>query len=334
MPAVVVKFTFSTRVKLWSDAGACVHRERAGKAFRYRSASGRTVRDPATLARIRALAVPPAWVNVRICPHPHGHLQATGTDARGRKQYRYHPAFRAKREGGKYARLVAFGRALPRIRDRVTADLAGPGLSKEKVLAAVVALLDRTHLRVGNAEYARTNKSFGLSTLLDRHADICGGKVRLTFVGKSGVKQTRTVTDARLAQIVRRCRDLPGQSLFQYQDDAGRPRPIGSADVNEYIRTAAGAEFTAKDFRTWAGTVAAAAELAALPTPETKTAAEKAVAEVIRTVAETLGNTPAVCRKSYVHPAVVAAFADGTIPTTRAGGGLSKDERRVLKLLG
>lgn len=325
-PACRYLFSLSVRLVLWSDARPGIVRERAGKGFRYRR-GGRVVKDLATLARIRTLAVPPAWERVVICPHPHGHLQAVGYDARGRKQYRYHPAFRAKREGVKYGRLLAFGRALPRIRQRVSVDLLLPGLPREKVLAAVVALLDRTHLRVGNDEYAKANGSFGLSTLLDRHAAFAGTSVTLKFRGKSGVTHERVVSDARLARIVRACRDLPGQDLFQYRDEAGRVRKIGSADVNAYIGAAAGEPFTAKDFRTWAGTVTAAAELAKLPVPETKTATERAVAGVVKLVAAELGNTPAVCRKSYIHPKVVEAFAAGDLPATRS------DEARVLKLL-
>jgi DNA topoisomerase-1 len=326
------QFPQSVRLTLWFANQPGIARVRAGKAFRY-TLRGKVVRHEQTLARIRSLAVPPAWERVLICPHPNGHIQAVGYDAKGRKQYRYHPAFRAKREGAKYAKLSAFGRALPRIRERVDADLGLPGLTKAKVLAAVVDLLDRTHLRVGNGEYARANGSFGLSTLLDQHVT-CGRRaVRLRFRGKSGVTHERVVTDARLARVVRSCRDLPGQHLFQYRDADGRVRRIGSADVNGYIRQAAGQEFTAKDFRTWAGTVKAAAELAKLPRPETKTATERAVVGVIKTVAAALGNTPAVCRKSYIHPRVIEAFAAGGFPTARAAGGLSADERRVLKLL-
>lgn len=320
-------FKLTARVRQSCDAKPGLTRERTGKDFRYRTAGGKVVTDGATLGRIRALAIPPAWEDVWICPSAVGHIQATGRDARGRKQYRYHPAFRATQEGEKFGRLAAFGKALPRIRDRVEADLKLPGLPREKVLATVVALLDRTHLRVGNAEYAKSNKSFGLSTLLDRHASFAAGKLRLKFRGKSGVWHERTVSDRKLAKVVRACRDLPGQDLFQYRGEDGKPRPIGSGDVNAYIRAAAGGEFTAKDFRTWAGTVTAAARLAELPVPETKTAAEKVVVGVIRDVAAQLGNTPAVCRKSYVHPRVLEAFAAGELPTKR------DDEARVLAIV-
>jgi DNA topoisomerase-1 len=325
-------FPVKARLRLWCDDKPGIQRERVGKTFRYRDASGRIVRDADTLARIRALAIPPAWTTVLICPDANGHLQATGRDARGRKQYRYHPAFRAKRDGAKYGRLLAFGKALSRIRSRVERDLARRGLPRDKVLAAVVTLLDRTHLRIGNAEYVKANGSFGLSTLLDRHVTFTGKSVRIKFRGKSGVRHERVISDASLARIVRRCRDLPGQELFQYRDCDG-PKPIGSADVNAYIRRAAGAEFTAKDFRTWGGTVKAATKLAASPKPETKSATERAICGVIKLVAAELGNTPAVCRKSYVHPGVLEAFVAGDFPKTRASGRLSAAEMRVLRLL-
>ena len=324
---------FATPLRLTADAGPGIVREPGGGGFRYRDPAGRVVRNELILVRIRALAVPPAWTDVWICPAANGHLQATGRDARGRKQYRYHPAFRSARDEVKFARMAAFGQALPTIRAKADADLRRPGLPREKVLAAVVALLDRTHLRVGNAEYVRANGSFGLSTLRDQHVTFRGGKLRVRFRGKSGVWHDREVSDRRLAQVVRRCRDLPGQELFQYVDGRGRQRVIGSADVNDYIRRAAGGPYTAKDFRTWAGTVEAARLLAAERVPESKTAAEKAVCGVIKEVAATLGNTPAVCRKSYVHPRVLAAFANGELPATRSGTRLSPDEARVMRLL-
>ncbi len=326
-------FPEKARLCLWCDAKPGLQRTRAGRSFSYRDATGRVVRDAVTLARVRALAIPPAWAKVLICPDARGHLQAVGYDARGRKQYRYHPAFRAKQEGSKFGRVLAFGRALPQVRARVEADLAKPKLPRDKVLAAVVKLLDRTHLRVGNAEYVKANQSFGLSTLLDKHVTFTGGAVRIRFRGKSGVKHDRVVPDARLARIVRQCRDLPGQDLFQYREGQHAARPIGSADVNAYIRKAAGAEFTAKDYRTWAGTVKAAARLAVLPAPETKAEAERAVVAVIKEVAAELGNTPAVCRKSYVHPAVLEAYTGPGFPKARASGQLSADEMRVIRLL-
>jgi DNA topoisomerase I len=326
-------FKFSKRVHSSCDGERGITREKVRGGFRYRDPSGRIIRDPNILARIRALAIPPAWTRVWICPSADGHLQAVGRDARGRKQYRYHPAFRAKKDDEKFSRLAAFGRALPRIRQRIAADLRRPGLPRDKVLAAVVRLLDRTHLRVGNAEYRRTNNSFGLSTLLDRHVSFSSRGLHLKFNGKSGIAHERIVTDRKLAAVVRRCRDVPGQHLFQYRDARGRARAIGSTDVNNYIRRASGGEFTAKDFRTWAGTVHAAACLANEELPDSVKAAERVVVRVIREVSAQLGNTPAVCRKSYIHPKVIEAFASGTLPSQRSVRRLAKDEVRVLRLL-
>jgi DNA topoisomerase I len=323
------KFRFPTQVRSSRDGDPGIAREKTRGGFRYRDARGRIVRDSLTLARIGALVIPPAWTKVWICRAANGHLQAVGRDARGRKQYLYHPSFRARQEDSKFSRLAAFGRALPRIRARVSADLARPGLPRDKVLAAVVRLLDRTQLRIGNHEYRRTNQSFGLTTLLDHHVTIRRGSVRLKFRGKSGVEHEREVADRKLAAVVRSCRDVPGQHLFQYVDDRGRPRAVGSTDVNDYIRRAAGGEFTAKDFRTWAGTVLAAARLAIEELPDSVKAAERVVVRVIREVAATLGNTPAVCRKSYIHPRVIEAFAAGELPPR-----MKRDEARVLRLLG
>jgi DNA topoisomerase-1 len=331
MPAA---YQFPARVRLSCDGDPGITREKTRTAFRYRDARGRIVRDPDKLARIRALAIPPAWADVWICRSPDGHLQAVGRDARGRKQYRYHPSFRARKDCEKFSRLAAFGRALPRVRARVAADLARPGLPRDKALAAVVRLLDRTNLRVGNHEYRRTNNSYGLSTLLDHHVTIRGHGLTLKFRGKSGITHERAVTDRKLAEVVRRCRDVPGQHLFQYVDDRGRPRQVGSADVNDYLRRAAGGDFTAKDFRTWAGTVLAAARLATEELPGSVKAAERVVVRVIRDVAGTLGNTPAVCRKSYVHPKVIEAFAAGELARVRGGRRLRRDEAGVLRLLG
>jgi DNA topoisomerase-1 len=311
------------------DDGPGIRRLRARDGFRYVDDRGKRVADAATLARIRALAVPPAWEDVWICPKATGHIQATGRDAKGRKQYRYHAAWHARRGDEKFGRMGSFGRALARVRERVEADLARPGLPREKVLAAVVRLLDQTHLRVGNAEYRRDNGSYGLSTLLDRHVSFAPGELRLRFRGKSGVWHERAVSDPRLARIVRACRDVPGQHLFQYRDDRGAARPVGSADVNAYIRATAGGEFTAKDFRTWAGTMKAAALLAELPPPASKAAGARAVVRVVKEVAGELGNTPAVCRKSYIHPKVIAAYLDESLAATRRA-----DEAQLLKLLG
>ena len=264
------------------------------------------VRDARVLERVRRLAIPPAWTDVWICALPHGHLQATGRDARGRKQYRYHARWRALRDETKYHRMLAFGRALPAARRRVEADLARSGLPRERVLAAVVRLLDDTCMRIGNEEYARTNGSFGITTLRSRHVKITPAGLRLRFRGKSGVVHDVRVSDRRLARIVRRCREIPGQELFQYLDDDGEPQPITSADVNDYLRDITGDDFTTKDFRTWAGSrlaVGFLAELSATPAPD---AAVPGVA-LAKYVARHLGNTPAVCRKSYLHPGVLRA---------------------------
>jgi DNA topoisomerase-1 len=271
------------------------------------------IRDRRTLSRIRALAIPPAWTDVWICPDPQGHLQATGRDARGRKQHRYHVAYREHREGAKYERLLAFARLLPSIRDRVEQDLAQPGLPREKVLAAVVRLLELTLIRVGNEEYARLNRSFGLTTMRDRHATVTPARVRFRFRGKSGVLHEVSVRDRRLARIIGRCQDLPGQDLLQYVDDDGQVRDVRSEDVNAYLREIAGEDVTAKDIRTWAGTVLAYRALVSLQPGGTEREARRNVVEAVRRTAATLGNTPAVARRSYVHPAVLEAYLDGDI---------------------
>lgn len=303
--------------------------------FRYRTHDGDVIESEEVLTRIRSLAIPPAWQEVWICPEPFGHLQATGRDARGRKQYRYHPEYRQAREGEKFSSLVAFGQALPRLRAVVEADLNRSGLPREKVLAAVVRLLDVTHLRVGNLEYVRANGSYGLSTLQDNHVKIDGPHLRLRFRGKSGVWHDRRVSDRRLARVVAHCRALPGQELFQYLDDDNQPRTVTSTDVNQYLREACGGEFTAKVFRTWAGTVAAAIRLDDREFT-TKTRAKREIVDVIREVSERLGNTVAVCRKSYIHPRVLESVAAGKfrLPRIRkVREGLSHDEARVLSWL-
>jgi DNA topoisomerase-1 len=295
-----------------TDRNPGISRRRVGRGIAYRWPNGRPVRDRETLDRIRSLAVPPAWTDVWICPQPNGHLQATGRDARGRKQYRYHARYRRRRETAKYERLVAFASALPKIRARVDADLSRPGLDKEKVVAAIVRLLELTLIRVGNDEYARLNRSFGLTTLQDRHASVRGTKVRFRFKGKSGRLHEVGLRDRRLAAIVRRCQDLPGQELFQFVGDDGEPVDVGSDDVNEYLRAIA-PDVTAKDFRTWAGTVLAYRALRALDPPTTARAATRNVVAAIRETADLLGNTPAVCRSAYVHPVVVEAYLDGRL---------------------
>jgi DNA topoisomerase-1 len=300
------------------------------KAFRYVGASGKRV-SARDLNRIRSLVIPPAWTNVWICPDPRGHLQATGRDVRGRKQYRYHPRWRETRDEDKYGRLPEFGRALPLIRRRIQRDLARPGLSREKVLAAVVKLLETTFIRVGNDEYARQNRSFGLTTMRDSHVRVTGSRVRFFFRGKSGVQHELELNDRRLARIVKQCRDLPGQELFQYLDANGRVVDVSSDDVNAYLKSITGTDFTSKDFRTWAGTVLAATLLCECEPCSSATAQKKAVTRAIDEVAKRLGNTRAVCRKCYVHPAVIEAYLDGTI--TRGMGKLTASEDAVLRLL-
>jgi DNA topoisomerase-1 len=296
-----------------SDLSPGIRRKRRGRGFRYVGADGHPVTDQRELARIRAIVIPPAWSDVWICPSRRGHIQATGRDARGRKQYRYHPQWAATRDQAKYERLLDFGRALPAIRARTSADLALPGLPRAKVLAAVVALLESTCIRVGNEEYARQNGSYGLTTLRDEHAEVSGGKIRFCFRGKRGISHEVAVSEKRLAQIVRKCQDLPGQELFQYAAEDGQLRSVGSADVNEYIREVCGEDFSAKDFRTWAGTVLAAGYFAECPMPDPESEARRGVTEVVGAVAERLGNTPAVCRSCYIHPEVFNRFLDGSL---------------------
>jgi len=296
-----------------SDARPGITRHRVGKGFSYRRPDGDRVKDRTVLRRIRSLAIPPAWTDVWICTDPAGHLQATGRDARGRKQYRYHPAWTRGRDDLKFERLLDVARVLPRIRERCDADLARPGLSREKVLAAVVRLLELTLIRVGNEEYARLNRSFGLTTLKRRHAKVEGSAIRFRFAGKSGKRHEVGLRDRRLAAIVRRCQDLPGQELFAYIGDDGVPHDISSDDVNEYLREISGIDMTAKDFRTWAGTVLAYRALRALAPVESGRAAKKNVVEAVRLTADQLGNTPAGARRSYVHPAILDAYLEGTI---------------------
>jgi DNA topoisomerase I len=317
-------------------------RVRHGQGVGYRGPDGRPIRDGETLTRIRSLAVPPAWRDVWICPDPAGHLQATGRDARGRKQYRYHPRWREVRDGNKYERMIAFGRALPLIRKRVERDLARPGLPREKILATVVRLLEVTLIRVGNEEYAKQNESFGLATMRDRHVRVNGSALRFQFRGKSGIIHVVDLEDRRLARIVRQSRDLPGFELFQYVAD-GERRSIDAADVNTYLKSIAGAEFTAKDFRTWAGTVLAARALREVAAFGSQAQAKRNVLRAVEAVAKRLGNTTAVCRKCYIHPEIVNAYLDGTLAAAlkrRAGRelrsnlrDLSPEEAAVLALL-
>ncbi|MBA3659517.1 MAG: DNA topoisomerase IB [Gemmatimonadales bacterium] len=328
-----------------SDAAPGITRRRAGKGFRYIGPTGAAVRDAATLARMRSLAVPPAYTDVWISPDPRGHIQATGRDARGRKQYRYHQKWREVRDETKFGRMLAFSEALPGLRERVEADLSLPGLTRQKVLAAVVSLLESTCIRVGNDEYARSNKSFGLTTLQDRHVKFSGGNMTFSFRGKSGKKHECKVSDRRLARIVQHCQALSGEELFQYMDDAGERQTIGSGDVNGYLRDMTGQEFTAKDFRTWAGTMLAATHLRDIGTGKSVKESKSNILKAVDEVSSRLNNTRAVSRKYYVHPAILEAYAAGTLhDLLTAGNGkrsvadatfkqLKTEEQAVVRLL-
>jgi DNA topoisomerase-1 len=318
------------------DRAPGIRRVRNGRAFRYRGPSGRPVRDPRVLERIRRLAVPPAYEDVWICADPRGHVQATGRDARGRKQYRYHAAWHEVRDQAKFSRTVAFARALPALRRRVRADLRRPGLPQERVLATVTRLLQSTSIRIGNDEYARTNGSYGLTTMRSRHVRVRGPRLRFDFVGKGAKRHDVELSDPSLARIVRHCQELPGQILFQYLDDAGKARRLDSTAVNRYLRENAGDDYTAKDFRTWTATVAVARVFA-----DDTTGQRPSMGEGLAEAARLLGNTPAICRKSYVHPDVLAAFSDpaaaaeldAAFATKRARRGLDATESAVLRYL-
>jgi len=299
-----------------SDAEPGIRRERHGDGFRYFGVDGNEITDADEIARLARLAVPPAYEDVWICPSSRGHLQATGRDARGRKQYRYHPKWREARDGAKFARMTEFAAALPRLRRRLRRDLASKELSREKVLAVVVSLLDVTRVRVGNAEYARDNDSYGLTTLRNRHVKfVREGRLLFRFRGKGGAAHEIPVDDARLVRLVRTCHQLPGQRLFQYLDENGGSRPIDSDQVNAYLREAMGADFTAKDFRTWGATLRAAAILHAtpLPDPMSQTAVKSCITQAVKQVAADLRNTPAVCRKSYINPLLFSAWEEGQL---------------------
>jgi DNA topoisomerase-1 len=313
---------------LWvTDAEPGITRRRAGKSFSYRDRDGRIVRDPEELLRIRSLAIPPAWERVWICPIPRGHIQATGRDARRRKQYRYHPDWRAVRDEHKYGRLIAFGQALPALREHVDEDLARRGLPRERVLGAAVRLLDSTLIRIGNREYARQNAHFGLTTLQDEHVEVKGAVMHFHFKGKGGKEHDVVFADPRLAAVVKRCQDLPGQHLFQYVDDDGRRAGIESSDVNDYLREIAGQEFTAKDFRTWGGTVLAAETLYEIGPFSSAAEAKRNVTAAIKKISQHLRNTPAVCRACYVHPGVLESYAHGTLLQAWKAG-LAAEARR------
>jgi len=326
-----------------SDLQPGLRRQRAGRGWWYRGMDGRPIRDPRVLRRIKTLAIPPAWTDVWICPRPDGRLQATGRDARGRKQYRYHPRWRAVRDATKYDRMIAFGDVLPQLRACLEQDMALPGLPRAKVLATVVRLLETTLIRIGNLEYAHANRSFGLTTLRNQHVKIAGEMLQFHFRGKSGIHHTVRLRDRRLATIVQRCQELPGYELFQYLDAAGERQTIDSADVNAYLRQRTGQDFTAKDVRTWAGTVLAACALRACGPCPSQTDAKKNIIQAIDAVARRLGNTRAVCRTCYVHPTVLDAYLDCTLCAVPLPGetsnlspeapGLHPEEAMVLLLL-
>lgn len=324
-----------------SDAKPGIRRKKSGSGFSYAGIDNKPIRDEQTLARIKSLVIPPAWTEVWISPVANGHIQATGRDARRRKQYKYHPKWHSVRDETKYGRMIHFGNALPRIRERVAADLARPGMPREKILAVVVRLLETTYIRVGNEEYARTNGSFGLTTLLDDHVDIKGAKVTFCFKGKSGKTHTIALNDKRLAALVKHSRDLPGEDLFQYIGDDGEPHPIDSGDVNAYLREIGGEEFTAKDFRTWAGTLLAVCSIETSGAHADGTSKKSALVQSVKAVAEQLGNTPAVAKKGYIHPSVVQAYEDrslyevwtDSLKTARARKGLTREECALLAFL-
>ena len=340
--AVPAESAKAAGLRYTTDASPGIRRIRRGRAFTYVDAEGRRVRAAAELARIRSLVIPPAWSDVWICPDPRGHLQATGRDARGRKQYRYHPKWRVVRDETKYDRVIGFAKALPVIRRTTSGHLRRQGLPREKVLATVVQLLEKTLIRVGNDEYARSNRSYGLTTMRDGHVEVKGHRVRFSFRGKSGVEHEIDLNDRRLARIVRQCRDLPGYDLFQYIDENGQRQTVGSEEVNAYLKDITGQDLTSKDFRTWAGTVLAAQLLREFEAFTSNAEAKRNILAAVEMVARRLGNTKAVCRRCYIHPAVFDAYMDGSMLETiaqrarkvsRAVDRLTADEAAVLRLL-
>jgi DNA topoisomerase I len=346
LPAAAAEYVSSAEavgLRYVTDAMPGIRRKRHGRGFTYTDPEGRVIRDRALLRRFRSLVIPPAWTDVWICPDPDGHLQVTARDARGRKQYRYHPSFREQRDGTKFERMMALSDVLWKIRERVESDIALPELPRDKVMATVVWLLERTLIRVGTQEYAKANKSYGLTTLRRKHVQIDGPRMRFDFRGKSGVAHAVSVTDRRIARIVQRCAELPGYELFQYVDDSGQRQVVQAEDVNAYLREAAGREVTAKDFRTWAGTMHAAASLRALGAAATRKEAEKNVKAAVDRTAALLGNTRSVCRKYYIHPALLEAYLEGSVLPPEESGGwrerqtsgptLRHHEREVLAFL-
>jgi DNA topoisomerase-1 len=338
--AIQVQDAKAAGLRYVDDRSPGIRRRRTHSGFTYTDAGGDPVRDEAEIARIKALAIPPAYEDVWICPHPRGHLQATGRDARGRKQYRYHRQWREVRDANKYESTIAFAKALPALRARIAADLARTAMTRENVLASVVRMLETTLVRIGNENYARDNDSYGLTTLRARHVRIEGAKrIRLRFRGKSGVEHAVTIEDRRLAKTIKRCRDLPGETLFCFIDDEGETQPIASDDVNDYIREAIGDEFSAKNFRTWTATVACAVALEDIGPAATLAEAKEKLALAVSQTAKRLGNTSSVCRKAYIHPVVIETYLDTlALKLPRASGktkpnGLDAEERRVLRFL-
>ncbi|WP_273233305.1 DNA topoisomerase IB [Pseudomonas kuykendallii] len=318
------------------DTQPGISRRKLRGKFVYFDVDGERIRDESEISRINKLAIPPAYTDVWICPNPSGHLQATGRDARGRKQYRYHPRWREVRDADKYERMLAFGRALPKLRATLEKHLAQPGMGRDKVMATVVSLLDSTLIRVGNSRYAKENKSFGLTTLRNRHVDVKGTAIRFHFRGKSGIEHNVKLSHPRLARIVKRCLELPGQHLFQYLDEDGERHVVTSSDINAYLQTHAGEDFTAKDYRTWAGSALALERLCESARLAGEVDTRKQVVEIVKAVASQLGNTPAICRKCYIHPAVIDAFGDGTLAELkkpRPRKGLRVEEVALMKFL-
>ena len=345
LPAIASDPTVAAEIaglRYVSDAGPGIRRLRSGKGFRYVGPSKKAVNDPKTLERIKSLVIPPAWTDVWISPLENGHLQATGRDGKGRKQSRYHPRWRDVRDEAKYERMVVFAKALPRIRRRVSRDLRLPGMARPKVLATIVRLLETTFIRVGNEEYVKQNGSYGLTTLRNRHANVRGDTIQFSFRGKSGKEHCVEISDPRVARVVRRCQDLPGQELFEYTDENGELRDVSSTDVNDYLREITGQEFTAKDFRTWAGTLLASQFLWQYETHRTEAQAKRAIVQTVKAVADRLGNTAAVCRKAYIHPSVLEAPLEGSLVRSlqtrpkqwgRVCHGLRREEASLFRFL-
>jgi DNA topoisomerase-1 len=339
-PGLIAK---SVGLRYITDTAPGLTRKRAGKHFSYVGLDGKLIRDSKELERIKKIGIPPAWTNVWICPTDRGHILATGRDAKGRKQYRYHPRWREVRDETKYDKLIIFGKALPRIRECIAQDLVRSGLSYEKVIATIIRLLDTSLIRVGNEEYVRENGSFGLTTMRNQHVEVGEAKIHFHFKGKSGKEHSIDVSDRQLAKIVKRCQALPGQELFQCVDENKELRPVESNDVNDYLRRVGGQEFTAKDFRTWGGSVTAMIALEQLGAFESETQGKKNVTEAIKSTAVRLGNTPTICRKCYVHPGIIDAYLDGSLlnffkryhgfTKKRNTNGLSPDETKVLAFL-